>query len=81
MAIKPETIAATAAGLVILAGGLIVTAGLASFLHWRAETRQEVAMAAQARQTVAWETPPTQGPTQGVEQVLFIPKPMASSGP
>lgn len=76
MAIKSETIVAVAAGLVILAGGLIVTAGLASFLHWRAEVRQEVATAAQARQTVAWETP-----APPVEQVLFIPDTVASSRP
>jgi len=80
MAIKPESIVAAAAGLVILAGGLIVTAGLASFLHWRAEVRQEVAMAAQARQTVAWETP-TPRPTPSIEQAIFIPATVASSGP
>ena len=80
MAIKPEIIVAAAVGLVILGGGLIVSAGLASFLHWRAEVRQEVAMAAQARQTVAWETPALR-PTQGVEQVLFIPDTVASSRP
>ena len=79
MTIKPEIIVA-AAGLVILAGGLIVTAGLASFLHWRAEARQEVAMAAQARQTIAWETPAPR-PTQSIEQVLFMPATVASSGP
>jgi hypothetical protein len=67
----------------IVAGGLIVTAGLASFLHWRAEARQEVAMAAQARQTVAWETPtrPTPSPIPSVEQVLFIPQTVTSSRP
>ena len=80
MAIKPEIIVAAAASLVILAGGLIVTAGLASFLHWRAEARQEVAMAAQARQNVAWETP-TPRPNLRIEQVLFIPETVASSRP
>ena len=80
MAIKPEIIVAAAASLVILAGGLIVTAGLASFLHWRAEVRQEVAMAAQARQTVAWETPAPR-PNPRIEQVLFIPETVASSRP
>jgi len=57
MTIKQETVVFAAASLVIVAGALLATAGLASFAHWRSAAGQELAMSAQARQTTAWETP------------------------
>ena len=80
MAIKPEAVVAATAGLVMLSAGLLVAAGLASFLHWRADARQEVAMAAQARQSIAWETPGESRrppPALRTEQVLFVPETVA----
>jgi hypothetical protein len=81
MPIKPEAVVLATAGLVLVAGGLLATAGLASFVHWRGEATQQVAMAAQsraaqARQSIAWETPTEfrrLAPTPRTEQVLFMP--------
>jgi hypothetical protein len=73
MAIKPEAVVAAAACLVLVAGSLLATAGLSPFLHWRAEARQEVAMAARARQAIAWGTPSEFRQLPPTEQVLVMP--------
>jgi hypothetical protein len=73
MAIKPEAVVAATACLVLVAGGLLATAGLFSFLHWQADARQEVASAARARQTIAWETPAEFRRPPRTEEVLFMP--------
>jgi hypothetical protein len=75
-----EIVVFATACLVIVAGGLLATAGLASFVQWRSDTQQQVAMAAQARQSIAWETPGEfkrlpQAPR--TEQVLFMPAAVA----
>ena len=73
MAIKREAVVAAAACLVLVAGGLLATAGFSSFLHWQAEARQEVAMAARARQAIAWGTPTGFRQLPPTEQVVFMP--------
>ena len=85
MPIKSEAVVLATASMVLMAGGLLATAGLASFVQWRGEATQQVAMAAQsraaqARQSIASETPTEfrrPAPTSRTEQVLFRPTAVA----
>ncbi len=85
MTLRPESVVLATASLVLVAGGLLATAGLASFVHWRTEATQQVAMAAQARseqarQSIAWETPGEvnrSAPNPRIEQAIFMPAAIA----
>lgn len=69
MTTRPEAVVLATASLVLMAGGLMAAAGLASFAHWQGEASQQVATAAQARAAQAYRT----AGNPNIEQVLFMP--------